>query len=253
MRRCGSCFWTCYLDGDPFCGLSGGWLRARYDRECMATQELLQQAKEMMDMVADDLAESKEQTRIFADKLLVREGNSWITKRKQISAGDLGVSPGASVFLYKPCVDPSAQTLSGVGTYDGNVITLFPEYTLLNKYTSWGDFCGESLIPNEDVIAVSSIHHLGIRVVDNHVELYSEGAQGMNELRNSVVQKKEVVLCQRCNAEFPVDSEDFYAFYGNVCIGLCGGVIGNNLDEDDRVVRVIIYCKDCAKKVMNLA
>ena len=51
--------------------------------------------------------------------------------------------------------------------------------------------------------------------------------------------------CQVCHMEHDIHSEDFVAYYGNVMVGIGGGMIGNNLD-DGLVKRVTIICRDSA-------
>jgi len=61
---------------------------------------------------------------------------------------------------------------------------------------------------------------------------------------------KEEICCLNCGKEYGIDSEDFLTFYGNVTVGLNGGIIGNNFDEDGRLFRVHFFCRsvDCLPK-----
>ena len=54
----------------------------------------------------------------------------------------------------------------------------------------------------------------------------------------------EAVECCCCGTLHEIDSEDYVAFHGNVTIGMKGGLIGNNLDEEGRVANVSIYCRN---------
>ena len=58
----------------------------------------------------------------------------------------------------------------------------------------------------------------------------------------------DTVKCQHCHKEHDKDSQEFFTFYGNVCIGLVGGMIGNNV-MDMKVKRITILCR--TKKCMN--
>jgi len=50
------------------------------------------------------------------------------------------------------------------------------------------------------------------------------------------------VKCSQCHKLHSSFSEDFFTFYGNVCIGLKGGMIGNNI-VGNRVKRITILCR----------
>lgn len=65
----------------------------------------------------------------------------------------------------------------------------------------------------------------------------------------------EIVECDNCQIEMKVDSKapSFFTFYGNVTIGLEGGIIGNSLDEQGKVMRGLIYCFRCTDKILNEA
>ena len=49
--------------------------------------------------------------------------------------------------------------------------------------------------------------------------------------------------CSFCHHEHDIDTEDFVVYYGNVTVGIGGGMIGNNIDNG-KVVRVSIICRD---------
>jgi hypothetical protein len=55
--------------------------------------------------------------------------------------------------------------------------------------------------------------------------------------------KHDAVKCLVCSKLHAIDSEDFVSVHGNICIGLGGGEVGNNLDETGRVASVSIYCR----------
>ncbi len=62
--------------------------------------------------------------------------------------------------------------------------------------------------------------------------------------------KIEGITCDKCNKLFLKDSENYFTIEGNIYIGECGGLIGNNFDEEGKVVRVNHFCRDCLKVVL---
>jgi len=58
---------------------------------------------------------------------------------------------------------------------------------------------------------------------------------------------KTGILCAVCGREHDPLSEDFFTFYGNVTVGLNGGIIGNHFDEDGTLACVTFLCRrrDC--------
>ena len=52
-----------------------------------------------------------------------------------------------------------------------------------------------------------------------------------------------VVECVSCRMEHDLGSEDFVAYYGNVMVGIGGGMVGNNIDGAV-VRRVTVMCRD---------
>ena len=63
----------------------------------------------------------------------------------------------------------------------------------------------------------------------------------------------EAVECAECGRLYKIDSDKFVSVHGNVCRGLGGGIIGNNLDNTGKVNRVVFYCyPHCIAKVLNL-
>jgi hypothetical protein len=71
-----------------------------------------------------------------------------------------------------------------------------------------------------------------------------------NELIDVTRQLVETVRCDRCNKLHDVNSETFVTIYGNICVGLGGGIVGNNFDKDGDLERVSVYCKfPCFREV----
>ena len=57
------------------------------------------------------------------------------------------------------------------------------------------------------------------------------------------IEKHDAVKCLVCGHLHATDADTFVSVHGNVCIGIGGGEIGNNLDKDGRVASVSIYCR----------
>ena len=58
---------------------------------------------------------------------------------------------------------------------------------------------------------------------------------------------EQEIRCAMCNQRHFPDEQTFFAFYGNVTIGLFGGMIGNNINEDGTIGRISFLCrkKEC--------
>lgn len=71
---------------------------------------------------------------------------------------------------------------------------------------------------------------------------------------------KEVVKCDHCGSIHLVETDnikaqdDFIVIHGNITIGMNGGVVGNNLDQDGKVNRISVYCnkKECLSKLIKM-
>jgi hypothetical protein len=64
----------------------------------------------------------------------------------------------------------------------------------------------------------------------------------MNEI-NSKIENVESVRCKVCGALHDMKEDTFFTFHGNVCIGMNGNIIGNNLDGDGRVKNITVVCR----------
>ena len=54
----------------------------------------------------------------------------------------------------------------------------------------------------------------------------------------------ESVKCDVCGSLHELKSKDYLSVHGNICVGEGGGIVGNNFDEDGRVNRISIFCKE---------
>jgi len=52
-----------------------------------------------------------------------------------------------------------------------------------------------------------------------------------------------VVECSKCGAMHLVDGDGFVAIYGNITVGMNGGIIGDNIDEKGKVIGSVILCR----------
>jgi len=63
----------------------------------------------------------------------------------------------------------------------------------------------------------------------------------------------EAVKCDVCGTLHELESETYYTVHGNITIGMNGGLVGNNIDEDSKVIGTSIYCKpECMAKVLSI-
>ena len=54
---------------------------------------------------------------------------------------------------------------------------------------------------------------------------------------------QEKIVCLNCGKIHKTDAETFLTFYGNVTIGLSGGIIGNNFSNKGELSRVTFLCR----------
>lgn len=66
----------------------------------------------------------------------------------------------------------------------------------------------------------------------------------------SSVKTIKAVECLRCERIMRADGENFFATHGNLTIGLGGGIIGNNFDDDGMLKNVSIHCIPCYKNLL---
>lgn len=78
-------------------------------------------------------------------------------------------------------------------------------------------------------------------------------------MKTALLESKKVdyIKCDGCNEDFPINSNKFLTFWGNVHVGVDGGIIGNNLitnptdATDIKVDRVSVYCVSCALNIID--
>jgi hypothetical protein len=70
-------------------------------------------------------------------------------------------------------------------------------------------------------------------------------------MKNATV---EAVKCETCGKLHELNSDDYVSVHGNVCRGMGGGLVGNNLDNDGKVENVSIYCfPRCLLEVLGVS
>ena len=61
------------------------------------------------------------------------------------------------------------------------------------------------------------------------------------------------IICMVCDKRHFPDEETFFTFYGNVTVGLSGGIIGNNIMHDGTIGRLMFLCLNgsCLNSVLG--
>lgn len=62
-------------------------------------------------------------------------------------------------------------------------------------------------------------------------------------MNDDKIEKIEAVKCAACGTLHNIKADTFLSFQGNVCVGMCGGIIGDNFDDDGKLRRVTVYCR----------
>lgn len=62
-----------------------------------------------------------------------------------------------------------------------------------------------------------------------------------------------IVVCERCKKEHFLDQDTFYTVFGNIHIGVYRGVIGNNINDKNKIYRAMFFCRDlrCLQKTLE--
>jgi len=63
----------------------------------------------------------------------------------------------------------------------------------------------------------------------------------------------KAVKCLTCGTLHDSEEDTFISVHGNICIGMGGGVVGNNLDSLGAVKNISIFCrsKRCLDSLMK--
>jgi len=62
----------------------------------------------------------------------------------------------------------------------------------------------------------------------------------------------ESYSCSKCGRQHKADSAEFRTVYGDITVGLTGGIVGGNIDEEGVLFRSMVYCTECLVKVIKL-
>lgn len=60
----------------------------------------------------------------------------------------------------------------------------------------------------------------------------------------------KAIQCDGCKKLLLFNSREYFTIHGNIYIGNEGGLIGNNLDKENRVIRENHFCRECLKKIL---
>ncbi len=73
-----------------------------------------------------------------------------------------------------------------------------------------------------------------------------------NELIDVTRQLVETVRCDKCGKLHDKKSETFVTIYGNICVGVGGGIVGNNFDDSGNLYRISVFCREsCFQEIMK--
>lgn len=63
----------------------------------------------------------------------------------------------------------------------------------------------------------------------------------------------KAVKCDKCGKLHEIISNTYITVYGNICFGDGGGLVGNNIDDEDRVINTNSYCyPHCISEILQL-
>ncbi len=70
----------------------------------------------------------------------------------------------------------------------------------------------------------------------------------------TISSKVSAVKCMSCGRLHEDSTDTFVAVHGNITKGLGGGIVGNNLDQNERVKHVSIFCfPHCFAQIMGIS
>ncbi len=58
-----------------------------------------------------------------------------------------------------------------------------------------------------------------------------------------LIEKNKQFICIKCGKRHFPDEETFVIIYGNITVGVSGGIIGNNFHKDGTLARVALVCR----------
>lgn len=65
-----------------------------------------------------------------------------------------------------------------------------------------------------------------------------------NEAPLNILKAVKCIRCEKLHELIP-DSREFVTVHGNIMIGLNGGIIGNNFDEEGKLKKITVFCTSC--------
>lgn len=66
--------------------------------------------------------------------------------------------------------------------------------------------------------------------------------------------KQDTLVCNLCGTEHEKDAKTFSIVAGNIYIGLYGGMVGNNFEDNGQLKNISIFCRTnspCFLKVLG--
>lgn len=67
----------------------------------------------------------------------------------------------------------------------------------------------------------------------------------LDDIIETTTKTVEYVTCSICGKEHVADGNTFITVFGNIYIGIYGGIVGNNLAGENTVVHATIFCNNC--------
>jgi len=61
----------------------------------------------------------------------------------------------------------------------------------------------------------------------------------------------QAIQCFKCKTMYTLNTNNCLTVHGNLCVGVSGGIIGNNLDTEGKVVNFTAICRFCLIEMLN--
>lgn len=62
----------------------------------------------------------------------------------------------------------------------------------------------------------------------------------------------EAVKCYKCGKLYEIESHDYISIMGNILIGSGGGIVGDNFDDNSKLIKTSIICRgNCLKELFE--